>query len=364
MHMRNYAVCLCCILLLALLTTAGSVQAANQLPELKAGWQRIYIENVGRIDLPPTIPVLGLGVSRLHAGNESLASVLVTTKIFDEQLNFYAHDLIKQDIAKLDVILKHQLQQVCTERGYKISEWQPVKIEKLNGMSYIHANYIVQINGKPMLFHAYDFANNDRNHTIVLSCPLSDADYWKADFAAILESLRITNVRGANTEPAKEAETVGALRLPAQAGSSQATEASPKQVKSIVDGFRGVPWGIRENESDKYGLTKSSDSYIKKDENMSLGYVQLDYVKYHFHNGRFFAVELVSGHKDREELFGECDKLFSVIRSRVEAAKGKQEWDIHDVTIKWLGSPSVGYYGPPTVVITKNDKPKHTGGGL
>lgn len=195
-------------------------------PPLPAGWERIYIKNVGSFDLPPTMEVQkgkykefvdeikkikGFDASQLTAqqkglnefgkeGFEKYARVMVETTFGSpgdfEKFNFNIAEITQADISELNKIYKDQIQQSFLGTGLKLIEWYPLKVEKVNGVSCIHISYKRQLQDKPfVLVHIYYFHNNDRMHNLTLSYRLSEADYWKADFATVLKSFRITNIR-------------------------------------------------------------------------------------------------------------------------------------------------------------------------
>ena len=205
-------------------------------PALKADWARVYIENVGSIDLPPTMEVQGgqykefsddlLGSygfkvsSQLIAQQKGLneykgpkgqyagkyARVMVDTETGNygdyDKLNFNIHEYKKSDIAELDKIYKQYIQQESVKASrsglgqMKLIEWYPLKFENINGMSCIHVSYTRQMNDNPLvLVHMYVFQNNDRVHNLTMSYRQSESDYWKNDFSHILNSFRITNIR-------------------------------------------------------------------------------------------------------------------------------------------------------------------------
>lgn len=195
-------------------------------PPLPTGWERIYIKNVGSFDLPPTMEVQkgkyrefidelkkikGFDATQLTAqqkglnelgkeGFEKYARVMLETSFGSigdfEKLNFNISEYTLADISELNTIYKQQLQQSFFGTGLKLIEWYPLKLEKVNGMSCIHISYKRQLQDKPfVLVHIYYFHNNDRMHNLTLSYRLSEADYWKVNFATILKSFRITNIR-------------------------------------------------------------------------------------------------------------------------------------------------------------------------
>ncbi len=214
------------LILFSFLLIQSSFEQVSSPPPLLPGWERIYIKNVGSIDLPPTMEVQkgkykefvdeitkikGFDASQLTAqqkglnefkkeGFEKYARVMVQT-IFGspgdfKKFNFNLAEITQADIAELNKIYKQQIQQIFLGTGLKLIEWYPLKVEKVNGVSCIHISYKRQLQDMPfVLVHIYYFHNNDRMHILTLSYRLSEADYWKADFATILKSFRITNIR-------------------------------------------------------------------------------------------------------------------------------------------------------------------------
>jgi hypothetical protein len=190
------------------------------------GWEKIYIKNVGSFDLPPTMEIQkgkykefidevkkikGYDATQITAqqkglnefgkeGFEKYARVMVETTFGSagdfEKLNFNIATYSQMDISELNSTYKQQIQQSFIGTGLKLIEWYPLKLEKVNGMSCIHISYKRQLQDKPfVLVHIYYFHNNDRMHSLTLSYRLSELDYWKSDYATILKSFRITNIR-------------------------------------------------------------------------------------------------------------------------------------------------------------------------
>ncbi len=200
--------------------------AQTHLPALPTSWERIFIKNVGSFDLPPTMEVQkgkykefadeikkikGFDANHLIAqtkglnefdkeGFEKYARVMVRTSFGSDgdfnQYNSNITEITQADILELNGIYRQQIQQSFSGTGLKLIEFYPLKVEKVNGVTCIHISYKRQLNDKPfVLVHMYYFHNNDRMHSLTLSYRLSEADYWKADFATILKSFRITNIR-------------------------------------------------------------------------------------------------------------------------------------------------------------------------
>jgi len=214
------------IVLILSLTLVLTELCFGQTSTTPNGWEKIHIKNVGGFDLPPTIEIQkgkykefidevkkikGYDATQITAqqkglnefgkeGFEKYARVIVETKFGSvgdfEKLNFNISTYTQLDINELNTTYKYQIQQSFIGTGLKLIEWYPLKLEKVNGMSCIHISYKRQLQDKPfVLVHIYYFHNNDRMHSLTLSYRLSEVDYWKSDYATILKSFRITNVR-------------------------------------------------------------------------------------------------------------------------------------------------------------------------
>ncbi len=213
-------------LLFSVLVYDLSIAQVGATQSLLPGWQRIWIENVGTIDLPPTLEVQagtykkhvdefkrenGLSVGQLVAQQKGLneykkeafskyARVIFNTTYGMpgdyERLNFDINQISGDELRLLDNTYRQQVESGLARMGIKIIKWYPVKAEHVNGMSCIHVSYIRQLGNNPyVLVNTYVFPNYDRLHTLTLSYRLSEKDYWQDDFRKILKSLRITNVR-------------------------------------------------------------------------------------------------------------------------------------------------------------------------
>ena len=213
------------ILLFTLFVIKSSFGQAP-IPSLPMGWERIYIKNVGSVDLPPTmeitagiykqiqneiykrmeydVPQLVAQQKRLNESEKvsfgNYARVIVETTFGSpgdfEKLNFDISKLTPTDIIKINGAYKQEIQQSFLGSGLKLIEWYPLKVEKINGVSCIHISYMRQLLDRPfVLVHGYYFHNNDRMHSLILSYRFSEADYWKTDLRQVLRSFRITNIR-------------------------------------------------------------------------------------------------------------------------------------------------------------------------
>lgn len=203
-----------------------SYSQTKPLPNLPTNWERVYIKNIGSFDLPPTMEIQkgkyrefidyankinGYDATKITAqqkglnelgtgGFEKYARVMVETAFGSpgdfEKLDFNIYEYTQGDINELNGIFKQQFQESCIGTGLKIIEWYPLKMEKVNGMSCIHVSYKRQLRDQPyVLVHMYMFHNYDRMYKVTLSYRLSESSYWKSDYAKVLSSFRITNIR-------------------------------------------------------------------------------------------------------------------------------------------------------------------------
>ncbi|MFW6002408.1 MAG: hypothetical protein ACOCQD_03630 [archaeon] len=197
--------------------------------KIQSGWKRIFIKNVGRFDLPPTMEIqkgkykefnvkmkraMGFDESQLIAQQKGLnnpskegfdryARIMLNTTEGEpgefEKIDFNISEVSSKEISQLNKMFKQQMKREFTGTNLKLIKWYPIKLEKVNGMSCIHIKYKRQFKNKPyVMVNTYNFHNYDRMHMFTLSYRLSEADYWKNDFEKVLESFRITNIRENN----------------------------------------------------------------------------------------------------------------------------------------------------------------------
>ena len=195
-------------------------------PTLPNNWERIYIKNTGSFDLPPSMEIKkgkyrtftdktknieGFDVKEITAQQKGFnlssgtsiewyARVMLETKYDSpgefEELTFNIFKYTKAYVNELNAKFNDQIAQDLRAKSQKISEWHPVKLERVNGMSCIHVHYISQPNNSPpVLVHKYIFQNYNRVHTFTLLYPVSDTNHWEKDFKTILESIRINTNR-------------------------------------------------------------------------------------------------------------------------------------------------------------------------
>jgi hypothetical protein len=218
------------LFIVSVLLSISAISFAQSLPLpqpiLKTGWTRVNIINVGFFDIPESMEVQkgkykesmdatkrikGYDVSQLTVQQKGLndykknsferyARVIVETDFGKkgefERINFDISVLSQTDINQINNTFKQNIKLGLESANLKLIEWYPIKVEKVNGMSCIHVSYIRQLQDKPnVLVHMYMFQNNDRMHKFTLSYRLSESEYWKTNFATILKSIRITNIR-------------------------------------------------------------------------------------------------------------------------------------------------------------------------
>jgi hypothetical protein len=215
------------ILFTLLISFSGSAFSQSQAAQtLLTGWERIYIRNVGFIDMPPNMEVqagtyqeimnsyynrLEIDAPQLVFQQKGLNSntsnsfqnygrVLVETQIGNygdfQPLNFNISTVTASEINELNLTFKQKTISDLESIGHTLIEWYPLKVKKVNGMPCIHVYYRRQFGTNPIvLVNYYIFQNNDRMHSLTLSYRVSESAIWKTDFDRILGSFRITNIR-------------------------------------------------------------------------------------------------------------------------------------------------------------------------
>ena len=203
---------------------------AQNLPwsaqSLKSGWQRIYIANVGYIDMPNTMEIPNGSYSRMmnHMYNryelsspelvfqqkglstyssgafKKYGRILLHTMDNPygdyERLNFNIYSWSTAEKQELNQIMKNSTINDLNSIGHKLIYWYPAKLEKINGMSCIHVKYKRQMGNNPVvLVHQYYFQNVDMMNILIISYRVNETNYWKPDFDRILSSFRITNIK-------------------------------------------------------------------------------------------------------------------------------------------------------------------------
>lgn len=193
---------------------------------LQTDWQRIKIENVGTIDIPPTMEVQSgeykewsEGVREKFKFKSSVPQLVIQQRGLNESrkeaLNRYARITVETEygsagdypklnfdtaaeqgeVNNLNLTFKNQIIQNLSGIGNKLITWYPLKLDNINGMSCMHLNFIRQRGDNPhVLVHTYIFPNYDRIHRLTFSYRVNEQDIWKEDFIRILQSFRITTI--------------------------------------------------------------------------------------------------------------------------------------------------------------------------
>jgi hypothetical protein len=198
------------------------------LPPPLEGWERITIENVGSLDIPPSMELQGgyyqvikesmlkktlktyqptsqiiiqqKGLNDLEEeGFSKYARVMFKTEEGEKELtlDFNINEIPQGEIIGLDDVSRGLAQISFSNTGLKLIEWYPLKLEKINGMSCIHTSYKRQLNNnEPVMVNSYLFFNYDYNHILTMSYRLNEREFWEKDFQLILNSLHITKGGG------------------------------------------------------------------------------------------------------------------------------------------------------------------------
>jgi len=204
-----------------------STQESIEIPwpnvELEKDWQRIFVKNTCNFDIPPTMEVQA-GDYRIFAVenanskgydapqitiqqvglNDKKASafdkytrVIINTNYGNagdfEHLNFNVSEITNSDLYELNDQMKTQVEQEFIGTELKLIKWGYTKLEVINGMSCIHANYIRQFQDKPVVnVDLYAFPNYDKLHQLTISYRVTEADFWIKDLEKLLNSFRIS----------------------------------------------------------------------------------------------------------------------------------------------------------------------------
>jgi len=189
-------------------------------------WEKIYIKNVGYIDIPPTMEVqsgkyrviidetkkiYGYDASQLtiqqkglnefkQEGFQKYVRIIIETTFGSpgdyDKLDNDGSSYSASDVAEMNTTFKQATIQGFAGTGLKLVEWFPTELKKLNGYNSMHLKYKRQLNDKPIVMaNKYIFMNYDRYHTVTLEYRVSEESYWKSDLEKALNSFRITNKR-------------------------------------------------------------------------------------------------------------------------------------------------------------------------
>lgn len=214
------------LFVLFLLTTGITFSQVQAAQSLLSGWERVYIKNVGFIDMPQNMevqagtyqeimnnyynrieidaPQLVFQQKGLNNNNSSsyqtYGRVIVETQIGNygdfQPLSFNISTVTSPEISELNLTFKQQTKSDLASIGHTLIEWYPLKVKKLNGLPCIHVSYRRQLGTNPIvLVNYFIFQNNDRMHSLTLSYRVAETSIWKTDFDRILSSFRISNIK-------------------------------------------------------------------------------------------------------------------------------------------------------------------------
>jgi len=213
-------------LLLILFTLQLLFAQIAPLPQLPKNWERFTIENIGSIDIPPTMELqegaykrflneIKQQVLKMNQSTNSItfqpagandsfrssryARIILQTEKGDRDLtlDFDIKDFSASDIRELNNMARDQYaESLPLTPGMKLLQWFPLKVEKVNGMSCIHISYKRQL-GKnaPVTVHLYQFPNYDLSHTLTISYRDTEKDHFEKDFDTVLASFRLNKRR-------------------------------------------------------------------------------------------------------------------------------------------------------------------------
>ena len=100
------------------------------------------------------------------------------------------------ELNELSVIFKQQVLQQLRVTDMKLHFWYGTSIERINNQVCIKYSYVRQHGDNPPVEVAtYIFQNNDRMHTITISCRKVEKDIWWPILMKSLNSFKITNIR-------------------------------------------------------------------------------------------------------------------------------------------------------------------------
>jgi hypothetical protein len=211
------------IMLPILFTVLFQIIAASEpSSNLEKGWLRIYVKDFGHFDLPPTLDVQKAkyktfldkdkGISGYDTNsfvaqekksssgksiNNNPAKIILETTISSDgeysKLNSNFNGISQRQIEDLNKSCRKAI--MSNPANGTVTEWYPMKIENVNGMSCMHYSYKRHFKNQPTeIVHHYGFHNNDRIHDLEISYVASEIK-WKNDFAKFLDSFTITNIK-------------------------------------------------------------------------------------------------------------------------------------------------------------------------
>jgi hypothetical protein len=195
-----------------------SIPLAN--PELASGWTRIAVKDVGTIDVPPTLENTtasaqsqdkSFGITDVMfaaksgqknaEGADRYAVIKLQTefhKAGDEmKLSEPMKAMSGEELQKLNASYRTKVEASLVGTDTKVLSWYSLRVDVVAGMYCMHVSYQQQLKDKSIaVMNLYTFQNYDRIHCLTFGYRASEGETWRADFAKVLASFRITNIRG------------------------------------------------------------------------------------------------------------------------------------------------------------------------
>ena len=201
------------------------------LADVKKGWTRILMKEVGSIDIPPILEIQSAKYkSDTKERRENLEKAwkveLDDPKVVIQQkgLNDSNSNAIKRyariitdisygkpgefnslnqwkslsakELERLNTEFRNELVSGFKTTELRLIEWHPIEIVDVNGMPAIKISYTRQLRNEPVVFvNLYKFQNNDRLHSLTISYRIEEKTYWLPALNEVLDSFRITNIR-------------------------------------------------------------------------------------------------------------------------------------------------------------------------
>jgi len=201
------------------------------LNELQDEWQRVNINGIVSIDLPPEMEIQGeefkaitKELRSIH-GNKYNIEFSESELIFQplgvnagdvESLGKYARVMYEasegnpgdyqklterivlsnMELIELNKELKMQFTENFKRTPIQITEWYPIQIIEINGMSALLISYKRQLGDKPYVHvKGYQFFDDDKIHSLTLSYRITEKELWEHNLNLILKSFRITKYK-------------------------------------------------------------------------------------------------------------------------------------------------------------------------
>lgn len=198
------------------------------VPPLPHGWQRLDIPEVGTIDIPPVMEMQGEAFRKFKdalAESQSIPSAPDLTIVLQQKgLNAGDPSALKQYVrimiatipmgrgevgrltdemplsdAEIDELKRLFEEQVRSAPVITVLEVYRPEVVNIAGMQALCLSYTRRVqDNPPVIVRVYRFHNYDRIHSLTVSYRVRERDMWEKYVPPILESFRITHIRGPN----------------------------------------------------------------------------------------------------------------------------------------------------------------------